>query len=126
MAPEFQGFDEEVRSLPGLYAPPAGRLLLAIEDGLPAGTAALRPVDRTRCEAKRLYVRPEFRGRGIAKALLATLVEEARLAGYTEMLGDTLISMKDALRLYQEFGFSETGPYSANPTPGAIYLKMRL
>jgi ribosomal protein S18 acetylase RimI-like enzyme len=124
--PEFQGFAAELQSLPGIYAAPAGRLLLAMTAGRSVGTVALRRLDDGRCEAKRLYVRPEYRGQGIAKALLARLVEEARAQGYQEMLGDTLISMQSALRLYEQFGFRQTDPYYSTPSTGIIYLKLPL
>lgn len=126
LAPEFQSFAEELRTLPGRYAPPQGRLLLARVDGEVAGTAALRPIDSVCCEAKRLYVRPHYRGSGVGYALLAELIEQARSAGYKEMYGDTLPSMTSALRMYRQIGFSETEPYSSNPTPGAIFVKLSL
>jgi len=123
---DFQGFGEELRTLPGKYAPPAGCLLLARIDGDPAGTAAFRPLRQEACEAKRLYVRPAFRRRGVAGSLLAALVEEARRAGYRNLFGDTLTSMASALDLYRSIGFVEVGPYSEHPTPGAIYLHLSL
>jgi GNAT superfamily N-acetyltransferase len=123
---DFQNFGEELRTLPGKYAPPAGRLLLARIDGEPAATAAFRPLHPDACEAKRLYVRPAYRRRGVAGSLLAALVEEARRAGYRNLYGDTLTSMASALDLYRNMGFVEVGPYSDNPTPGAIYLHLSL
>ena len=126
LPPDFQSFAEEHRTLPGIYAPPAGRLLLALIDGEPAGTAALRPLILDSCEAKRLYVRPCYRGRGLGKALLDRLVSEARAAGYQEMYGDTLKSMTSALQMYTQIGFSEVPPYSPNPMPGAIFLRLAL
>jgi len=123
---DFQGFSDERDSLPGVYAPPDGRLLLARIDGRPIGTAALRRLGEGTCEAKRLFVDPAYRGHGVARALLARLVEDARGAGYREMYGDTLPSMKQALRLYNQIGFVEVGPYSPKPTPDAIFLKLIL
>jgi GNAT superfamily N-acetyltransferase len=123
---DFQGFSNERDSLPGVYAPPDGRLLLARIDGQPAATAALRRLGESTCEAKRLYVDPSYRGHGVARAILARLVEEARGAGYREMYGDTLPSMEPALRLYNQIGFLEVGPYSPHPTPDAIFLKLIL
>jgi GNAT superfamily N-acetyltransferase len=125
-SPRFQNFEKELETLPGAYAAPKGRLLLAYLGNAPAGTAALRPIDEHACEAKRFYVRPKYRGKGIGRSLLEQLVEEARAAGYETMYGDTLETMREALELYKRFGFEESGPYSANPTPGAIYLKLGL
>jgi putative acetyltransferase len=124
--PCFQNFSTEVESLPGCYAPPGGVLALAMVNGEPAGCAALRQVDRDRCEAKRLYVRPGFRGAGLGKALLDWLIARARHLGYREMVGDTMPVMSRALEMYLRAGFERTTPYSAEPTPGAIYLSFRL
>ncbi|HXP87333.1 MAG TPA: GNAT family N-acetyltransferase [Bryobacteraceae bacterium] len=123
---DFQDFAQELRTLPGKYAPPAGRLLLVRIDGQPAGTAAFRPLRPDACEAKRLYVRPAYRRRGVAGSLLARLTEEARLSGYRNLYGDTLTNMASALDLYRGMGFVEVGPYSDDPTPGAIYLRLSL
>ncbi len=123
---DFQSFAEELRMLPGAYAFPEGRLLLARVQGDAAGTAAFRRLSTSSCEAKRLYVRPEYRGKGIGRSLLNRLVEEARMAGYREMYGDTLTSMKSALQMYRQSGFSEVAPYSPHPTPGAIFLRLSL
>jgi ribosomal protein S18 acetylase RimI-like enzyme len=122
----FQGFVEEAASLPGVYAQPRGRLLLASIQGEPAGTAALRPVSAGSCEAKRLYVRPEYRGKGIGQALLDRLVEEARAAGYQTIYCDTLKSMSAAQRMYRQNGFCEVAAYSSDPTPDAIYFALLL
>ena len=124
--PCFQNFAAEVAGLPGHYVPPAGRLALALAAGEPAGCIALRRLDGQRAEAKRLYVRPEFRGRGIGLALLEWVIGEARTAGYREMLGDTMPVMHRALAMYERLGFQQTGPYAAEPTPGAIYLRLEL
>jgi len=126
LPPDFQDFAHELATLPGPYAPPRGRLLLALLDGVPAGTAAFRPLTEHACEAKRLYVNPRHRGLGLGPALLTRLIAEARAAGYREMFGDTLTSMTSALQMYFQFGFSEVPPYSSNPTPGAIFLRLAL
>jgi putative acetyltransferase len=124
--PCFQGFERELAGLPGHYAQPAGRLALYISNGEPAGCAALRAIDAQRCEAKRLYVRPAFRGQGIGRALLHWVIDEARAVGYREMVGDTMPEMSRALEMYHREGFERTGPYSATPTAGAIYLRLTL
>jgi putative acetyltransferase len=126
LPPEFQGFADELRSLPGPYAAPSGILLLASVDAAPAGTGAMRPLGPTSCEAKRLYVRPEYRRKGIAKALLDRLVAEARAKGYSDMYADTLSTMSAALSMYRDTGFTQVGPYSSTPTPNAIFLKLSL
>src|SRR5581483_1684613 len=113
--PCFQNFDRELAGLPGPYVPPDGRLALAIADGAAAGCVALRRFDPDRCEFKRLYVRPEFPGRGFGRALLEWVITEARNAGYREMLADTLPVMATALQMYDRAGFERTGPYSGEP-----------
>ena len=107
--PCFQNFEDELTGLPGAYAPPAGRLALATVDGQPAGCIALRPVDALRAEPKRLYVRPAFRGFGLGRILLEWVMNEARSAGYQELVGDTMPVMKDALALYDRMGWERTG-----------------
>jgi GNAT superfamily N-acetyltransferase len=124
--PCFQNFGEEVTELPGKYAPPGGRLALALMDGEPAGCAALRQFDEERCEAKRLYVRPGFRGRGLGRTLMDWAIAEARRMGYREMVGDTMPVMSQALEMYGRMGFEQTGPYAEKPTPGAIFLRLKL
>ena len=121
--PHFQGFTDELAALPGPYAPPAGRLLLATVDGDPAGTAALRPLDHGRCEMKRLYVRPAHRNLGLGRLLLDRLLDEARRAGYRELYCDTMAFMQAAQRMYLAAGFERTEPYSDHPTPGAVYFR---
>lgn len=123
---DFQGYAEELRTLPGQYAPPEGRLLLVRIDGRPAATAALRRLSRDECEAKRLFVHPDYRRQGLARLLFQRLIEEARVCGYRDLYGDTLAAMTTALLLYREIGFEEVGPYSEDPTPGAIYLRLKL
>jgi len=124
--PCFQNFAAEAVGLPGYYAPPGGRLALALAGGQPAGCVALRRLDAARAEAKRLYVRPAFRGRGIGLALLQWVIGEARAAGYREMLGDTMPAMRRALDMYDQLGFERIEPYAPEPTPGAIYLRLKL
>ncbi|MBV9890448.1 MAG: GNAT family N-acetyltransferase [Rhizobacter sp.] len=126
----FQDFDAELALLPGEYAPPRGHLLHAYVDGALAGCGALRPFadaeDGNACEMKRLYVRPAFRGLGLGRMLANALFDEARRAGYSTMLLDTLDDMEAARELYASLGFIEIGPYYYNPIPGAHYLKAEL
>lgn len=124
--PCFQNFGSELAFLPGDYAPPGGRLGLALAGGEPAGCVALRPIDATRCEAKRLYVRPKFRDQHIGKALLEWAIAEARSSGYEEMLGDSMPVMERAIAMYERMGFERTGPYTDHPTAGAIYIRLPL
>ena len=124
--PCFQNFAGELAGLPGDYVPPAGALGLALVNEQAAGCAALRRIDETRCEAKRLFVRPAFRGQGTGRALLDWVIAQARAAGYREMLGDTMPVMEQALAMYDRYGFERAQPYSAEPTPGAIYLRLKL
>lgn len=126
LSAEFQGFARELESLPGAYAPPGGRLLLAWVDEQVAGTGALRPLEGRACEMKRVYVRPAYRGTGLGRQLLGRLLDEARAAGHAEVYCDTLESMDDAQRMYRRAGFENVGPYSPDPTPGAVYLRFRL
>ena len=123
----FQGFDEELRTLPGSYAPPAGRLLLARCEGRSAGCIALRQLETRISEMKRLYVRPDYRGKGVGKLLVDGIIAEARRIGYERMRLDTVpSSMQDAIALYRRRGFREIDPYRANPIAGALYLELLL
>jgi ribosomal protein S18 acetylase RimI-like enzyme len=118
----FQNFEQELAALPGEYAPPAGRLLIA--EG--AGCVALRPIDEQICEMKRLYVRPEHRGSGLGRRLVTALVEEARGIGYRRMRLDTMPKMDRAQGLYASLGFREIEAYRFNPEPGARFLELDL
>lgn len=123
----FQGFDEELNSLPGAYAPPKGRLLLAKYAGQPAGCVALRPLESPICEMKRLYLRPAYRGKGLGRMLTDRVITEARLIGYERMRLDTIqSSMQDAIAIYRKIGFQEIPPYRKNPIAGALYLELQL
>jgi putative acetyltransferase len=123
----FQNFDQELATLPGHYAPPEGRLLLAGYEGQLAGCVALHPLQPEICEMKRLYLRPQFRGKGIGFALVQRIIAEGRQIGYERMRLDTVEPiMKDAVAMYRRFGFQEIAPYCANPNPGTLYLELRL
>ena len=122
----FATFNDEVASLPGEYALPAGRLLLARRDGHAAGCVAMRRLDGGSGEMKRLYVRQPFRGDGLGRTLTALVIAAAREQRYARLLLDTLPKMGEAIALYRSLGFRETGPYSAEPTPGAIFFELRL
>lgn len=122
----YQDFEAEMRGLPGAYAAPRGRLLLARHHNAPVGCVALRDTGTGRAEMKRLFVRASGRGLGVGKALIARLVEEARIAGYDEMVLDTLPSMQAAQRLYEQCGFRDIPPYWASPVPGTRYLGLSL
>lgn len=124
--PCFQNFSGELAALPGDYVPPSGRLALALVDGQPAGCAALRRFDAERCEFKRLFVRPQFRGLRLGRELMAWIIAEAKAARYRQLVCDTMPVMTDALAMYQRAGFEQTEPYSDHPTPGAIFLRLAL
>ena len=123
----FQSFDQELASLPGGYAPPSGRLLLAEVNGRSAGCVALHRLADGMCEMKRLYVRPEFRGHKIGRRLAETVIAEARVVGYQCMRLDTVAPlMREAVQLYRELGFYEIPAYRPNPMPETLYMELAL
>lgn len=122
----FQGFDRELAALPGDYARPRGRLLLARISGEPAGCVALRPLAEGAGEMKRLYVRDAFRGMGLGRALTECVIDEARALGYRTLKLDTLPTLKRALALYAELGFVDTPAYNDNPVEGVRFLALDL
>jgi putative acetyltransferase len=123
----FQNFDKELAGLPGGYAPPDGRLLLAEYGGALAGCVALHKLEPRICEMKRLYLRPQFRGKGLGRALAERIISEARQIGYQRMRLDTVEPvMKDAVAMYRKLGFKEVAPYRPNPIAGAMYMELEL
>ena len=124
----FQNFDQELKNLPGDYAPPDGRLLLATDDDQQlAGCIAMRKLEPGVCEMKRLFLRPAYRGQGLGKLLVESVIDEARKLSYTRMRLDTLPGRMDkAIALYQSIGFVEIGPYCENPVEGAKFMELNL
>ncbi|WP_043320931.1 GNAT family N-acetyltransferase [Corallococcus coralloides] len=122
----FQDFEAELASLPGKYAPPRGRLLLARRGSEELGCVALRPLSDEACEMKRRYVRPTARGEQLGRKLAERICEEARAAGYSRICLDTLSTMSAAIGLYTSLGFRPIEPYVFNPIPGALFLGREL
>ncbi len=122
----FQNFDEELLHLPEMYAPPSGCLLLAFVGDNAAGCVAVRPFQDGICEMKRLYVKPEFRDRGLGTMLTERIIGEARELGYGTMRLDTVASMERARALYTSLGFRPIAPYRHNPLPGASFMELAL
>src|SRR3984893_13384806 len=123
----FQSFDQELAGLPGDYAPPGGMLLLATSNGHPAGCVALHKLAPDVCEMKRLYVRPQFRGKGLGRELAKKIIAEARQLGYKKLRLDTVEPvMKTAVAMYRQLGFREIPPYRQNPIEGALYMELQL
>jgi putative acetyltransferase len=123
----FQNFDKELAALPGDYAPPNGRLLLAFFETQLAGCVSLHKLEAETCEMKRLYLRPQFRGRGLGRVLAERIIDEARQIGYRHMRLDTVEPvMKDAVAMYRKLGFKEIAPYRTNPIAGAMYMELEL
>jgi putative acetyltransferase len=123
----FQNFDAELAGLPGDYAPPSGRLLLAEWEGQLAGCGALHKLEADICEMKRLYLRPQFRGKGIGRVIAERLIANARAVGYGRMRLDTVEPvMKDAVSMYRKLGFKEIAAYRENPMAGTLYMELEL
>lgn len=122
----FQGFDQELESLPGAYAPPSGALLIARDGAAAAGCVALRRIDARTGEMKRMYVREAWRGKGVGRRLALAVIAEAKRRGHARLVLDTLPKLGAAIALYRDLGFRETGPYLASPTPGALCFELSL
>lgn len=122
----FQGFDRELAGLPGDYAPPRGALLLALDGESAAGCAALRPLDDGHAEIKRVYVRPEYRGAGLGRALTEDVIARARRLGYASLKLDTLPQLVEAQRLYERLGFVDIPRYNDNPVDKVRFMALTL
>jgi putative acetyltransferase len=122
----FQDFEKEVALLPYEYAAPGGMLLLATVQRDPAGCVAMRKIDDQTCEMKRLYLRNTYRGLGLGKKLVLSLISEAIDLGYLKMRLDTAPSMIQAIALYRSLGFVEIETYRHNPVPGALFMELSL
>ena len=122
----FQHFEAELAGLPGRYAPPHGDLLIALDGETAIGCVAVRRLDDNVCEMKRLFVRPEARGKGLGRDLAQEIIAIARKRGYASIRLDTLEQLSSAMRLYEAIGFSRTGPYYENPLPGVVYWQLDL
>ncbi len=122
----FQGFDQELDSLPQVYAPPKGILLLGSINRLPVGCVGLKPLEKGVVELKRLYVRPSHRGHNVGPSLVRRALREAQKARHHVVKLDTLASMKQALRLYEAMGFQQVAPYYDNPHADAIFMEKRI
>jgi GNAT superfamily N-acetyltransferase len=122
----FQGFDAELAGLPGDYAPPRGRLFLALHGAAAAGCAALHPWQGSVCEMKRLYVPERFRGLRLGRLLAERVIAAARELGYERMLLDTLPTMRAARGLYAALGFREVEPYRHIPIAGTSFMELDL
>lgn len=122
----FQGFGEELASLPGAYSPPGGRLLLAADEAHAVGCVGVRPLADGICEMKRLYVRPDARGRGVARKLVEAAIAFGKAANYHTIRLDTLPTMAAAQQLYRQLGFREVEAYRYNPVPGTSFMQLDL
>ncbi len=122
----FQGFEQELQQLSSVYAPPRGCIILAYQGTAVAGCVALKPIEPTVCEMKRLYVRPAYRGIALGKILVEELIAFARQCGYTSMKLDTLHTLTSAIRLYRSLGFEPTAPYVFNPLDEVLYFERKL
>ena len=123
---QIQNYDMEIEDLNEKYGMPEGRLYIAYLDNQVAGCIGLKPIHKTHCEMKRLYVRPEFRGNGIAKALVELIVRDAKEIGYHWMLLDTFPALNDAIKLYEKMGFYQIPAYNDSPVKNTIFMRLDL
>lgn len=123
---DIQHYDEEINHLEEKYGMPTGRLYLAYCDGEAAGCIGLKNIDKKNCEMKRLYVRPQFRGQNIGKLLIQQIIADAKEIGYSYMLLDTLPFLKNAIHLYEEYGFYTIDCYNNSPMSNSIYMRLDL
>ncbi len=122
----FQDFEKELESLPAPYGPPDGVMFIALEGDAAAGCVAVKNLGEGRCEMKRLFVRPAFRGRGLGRELAEIVIGKASEMGYSAMRLDTLSRLKEALELYRSLGFKEIPPYYHNPLPDVVFMELEL
>jgi len=122
----FQNFNAEMDGFPKQYSPPTGCLFLALSETQPIGCVGLRYFKKGICEMKRLYVRPDFRGRKAGRLLAEAIIKAGKVIGYEIMRLDTLPSMESANVLYKSLGFRQIEPYRHNPIKGAIYMELSL
>ncbi len=122
----FQSFTTEIDNLPAIYSPPTGRLVLARVDGNLAGCVGVKKIDVKTCEMKRLYVKPEFRGKKAGIGLVRKIIEIARELGYKTMRLDTLVSLERAVSIYKHVGFEAIPPYYNNPLPNVLFFERLL
>ena len=123
---EIQKYDNEIENPEDKYGMPWGRLYIAFYENQVAGCIALRKLNETECEMKRLYVKPEFRNKGIAKMLVEKVISDSKEIGYSSMLLDTLPFLQTAIKMYKKIGFYEIGCYNDSPLDNTIYMKLDL
>jgi len=122
----FQGFDTELRDLPGKYSPPGGVLLVVLDGDEPIACGAMRPLETITCELKRIYVRPSHRSNGLGRRITEDLIERSDELGYAYVRLDSLRRLDSAMRLYESLGFTEIRPYNYNPESDVVYFQLSL
>lgn len=122
----LQHYDEELAEPAGKYRPPQGGIFIAITEGKPSGCIAFKGLDSETAELKRFFVREEYRKAGIGRLLIEKALPEAREAGYSRILLDTLPHLKGAIHLYREYGFRECARYNGNPIEETVFMELQL